>query len=64
MAEVLLRIITDYKIGWRIAYFMAGNVSSNDTCIHAVLQALYPNISETADTMSSSVPLYTQYFYR
>jgi len=46
MAEILLQVITDYKIGGRIAYFMADNASSNDTCINAVLQALYPNMSE------------------
>lgn len=39
MAEVLLHIIRDYKIGGRIAYFMADNASSNDTCVNAVLQA-------------------------
>jgi len=45
MAEVLLQIFKDYKISGRIGYFMADNASSNDTCIDAVLQALYSNMS-------------------
>lgn len=36
MAEVLLQIFKDYKIGGRIGYFMADNATSNDTRIHAV----------------------------
>jgi hypothetical protein len=46
MAEILLQIIRDYKIMGRIGYFMADNASTNDTCINAVLQALYPNMSD------------------
>ncbi|KAJ6785140.1 hypothetical protein PWT90_08160 [Aphanocladium album] len=46
MAEVLLQIFKDYKISGRIGYFMADNATSNDTCIHAVLRGLYPNMSE------------------
>jgi hypothetical protein len=46
IAEVLLYIIRDYKISRRIAYFIANNASFNDTCVNAVLQALYSNMSE------------------
>jgi len=45
MADVLLQIFKDYNISGRIGYFMADNASSNDTCIDAVLQALYPKMS-------------------
>src|SRR5437762_3237490 len=44
MADVLLQIFKDYKINGWIGYFMADNASSNDTCINAILQAIYPNM--------------------
>ncbi len=46
IADVLLQVIKDYKITGRIGYFIADNASTNDTCINAVLQAVYPNMSD------------------
>ena len=45
MAAVLLEVFKDYKISGNIGYFMADNADSNDTCIDAILRALYPNMS-------------------
>ena len=45
MAAVLLNIFKDYKIHSNIRYFMANNAESNNTCINAILQALYPGMS-------------------
>jgi hypothetical protein len=44
-AAVLIALFTEYNIGGNIGYFMADNAESNDTCIDAILQALYPNMS-------------------
>ena len=45
MAGVLIDLFRDYGIVGNIGYFMADNADSNDTCINAVLRALYPNMS-------------------
>ncbi len=45
MAAVLLEVFKDYKISGNIGYFMADNADSNDTCVDAILRALYPNMS-------------------
>ena len=45
MAAVLLEIFKDYRISGNIGYFMADNAESNDTCIEAILRALYPGMS-------------------
>lgn len=45
MAGVLLDLFRDYKISGSIGYFMADNAESNDTCIEAILRALYPGMS-------------------
>ena len=46
MADILLQIFKDYKISGWIGYFMVDNTSSNDTCINAILRAIYPNMSD------------------
>ena len=45
MAGVLIDLFRDYGIAGNIGYFMADNAESNDTCIDAVLRALYLNMS-------------------
>ena len=45
MAAVLLDIFKNYRIRGNIGYFMADNAESNDTCIDAILRALYPGMS-------------------
>ena len=45
MAGVLIDLFRDYGIVGNIGYFIANNAESNDTCIDAVLRALYPNMS-------------------
>jgi hypothetical protein len=46
MADTLLQLINNYKIGGRIAFFMADNASNNDTCIDLILQNLYPHLTK------------------
>jgi len=45
MAGVLIDLFRDYGIAGNIGYFMANNAELNDTCIDAILCALYLNIS-------------------
>ena len=45
IAAVLVALFRDYGIGGNIGFFMADNAESNDTCIDAVLRALYPKMS-------------------
>ena len=45
MAGVLIDLFRNYGIAGNIGYFMADNAESNNTCIDAVLRALYPNMS-------------------
>ena len=44
IVAVLLNIFKDYKIRGNIGYFIADNIELNDTCINAILQALYPEM--------------------
>ena len=44
-AGILIALFKEYEICGNIGYFMADNAESNDTCIDAVLRALYSNIS-------------------
>ena len=44
-AAVLIALFKEYDIHGNIGYFMADNAESNDTCIEAILQAFYPNMS-------------------
>ena len=44
-AGVLITLFKEYEICGNIGYFMADNAESNDTCIDAVLRALYSNMS-------------------
>ena len=44
-AAILIALFTEYNIGGNIRYFIADNTESNNMCIDAILQALYPNIS-------------------
>lgn len=45
MAAVLVTLFRDYGIAGNIGFFIADNAKLNNTCINAVLQALYPKIS-------------------
>ena len=44
MAGVLIDLFRDYRIVGNIGYFIADNAELNDTCINAILRALYLNI--------------------
>ena len=44
MAGVLIDLFRDYRIVGNIRYFIADNAELNDTCINAILCALYLNI--------------------
>ena len=45
MAAVLITLFKDYRIIGNLGYFIANNIDTNNTCINAILQALYLNIS-------------------
>jgi len=45
IAAVLVILFRDYGIAGNIRFFMANNTELNNTCIDAVLQALYPKMS-------------------
>jgi len=45
MAAVLIALFKDYRIAGNLGYFMADNADANNTCIDAVLRALYPKMS-------------------
>jgi len=44
MAGVLIDLFRDYRIAGNIRYFIADNAELNNTCIKAILYALYLNI--------------------
>jgi len=44
MAAVLVALFRDYGITGNIGFFIADNAELNNTCINAVLQALYPKM--------------------
>ena len=44
IAGVLINLFRDYRIIGNIRYFIADNAELNDTCINAILCALYLNI--------------------
>ena len=46
IAQVVLNIVTKYRISSRIGYFMLNNALSNDTAVDLILKTLYPKITE------------------
>jgi len=44
IAAVLVTLFRDYGITGNIGFFIADNAKLNNTCINAVLQALYPKM--------------------
>lgn len=42
LAIVVLKVIREYRVGRRVGFFMLDNAASNDTCVDAILRALYP----------------------
>jgi len=45
MAGVLIALFKEYNISKNIRYFITDNAEANNTCIDAVLRALYPGMS-------------------
>src|SRR2546421_6713026 len=41
IADLLLKVFQEYKIGGYIDFFILDNVSANNTCVDLVLQKLY-----------------------
>ena len=46
IAQVVLNVVSEYKIGSRIGYFVLDNASSNDTAVDLILRTLYPQMTE------------------
>ena len=42
IAQVVLNVVSKYRIGSRIRYFVLDNASSNDIAIDLILRTLYP----------------------
>ena len=45
-AQIVLDVISEYKINGRIGYFMLNNMLSNNTAVDLILKTLYPKMSE------------------
>ena len=45
MADLLLKVFQEYKIGGYIGFFILDNASANDTCVDLVLRKLYPRMN-------------------
>jgi hypothetical protein len=46
IAQAVLNVVGEYRIGSRIGYFMLDNASSNDTAVDLILKTLYPKMTE------------------
>ena len=46
IAQVVLNVVSEYKIESWIGYFVLDNASSNDTAVDLILRTLYPQITE------------------
>jgi hypothetical protein len=46
IAQVVLNVVTKYRIGSRIRYFILNNALRNNMAVDLILKTLYPKIIE------------------
>lgn len=46
IAEQMVGLIQEYDIEKKLRYFIFDNSTSNDTCVEAILKAIWPNFSK------------------
>lgn len=46
IAEQVVGLIQEYSIKKKLGYFVFNNVTSNDTCVEAILKAIWPDLSK------------------
>lgn len=43
-AELIINVINDYNIAWKLGYFVMDNATNNDTAVRAVIKAVRPDL--------------------
>ena len=46
IAQAVFNVVSEYRIGSQIGYFMLNNALSNNTAVDLILKTLYPKITE------------------
>ena len=45
IAKTVVKVIGEYQVDHNVGCFMLDNATSNDTCVTAILKALYPDLT-------------------